>query len=81
MPLYEYTCRGCEQAFEALVRNGSTPACPFCQSHDLERLLSVFAVASDSSRTANLQSRRRDARKEQTERAVAAREEIEHHHR
>jgi putative FmdB family regulatory protein len=80
MPLYEYTCRGCSHTFEALVRHGSIPECPSCHGQDLERLLSMFAVASDATRTANLQSRRRDARKDQTERAVAAREEIDHHH-
>ena len=46
MPLYEYTCRPCGHFFELLVRPGTVPACPSCQSQDLERALSVFAVDS-----------------------------------
>lgn len=79
MPLYEYTCRTCGHAFEVLVRHGDTPACPSCQGHDLERLLSMFAVDSDLTRKANLQAGRRHLRKERIDRAVAEREEIEHH--
>jgi putative FmdB family regulatory protein len=44
MPLYEYTCRACEHAFEVLVRNAEPPTCPACHSGDLERRLSVFAA-------------------------------------
>jgi putative FmdB family regulatory protein len=46
MPLYDFHCRACGQAFEALVRPGSAPACPSCASADLERQLSTFAVSS-----------------------------------
>lgn len=63
MPVYEYKCRACGHKFEQLVLPNSAPAtCPRCQSHDLERLLSLFAVSSDSSRERNLQR----ARKKQT---------------
>lgn len=48
MPLFEYRCRQCQHAFEALVRStsdgASGPTCPACQSGELEKLLSVFAV-------------------------------------
>jgi putative FmdB family regulatory protein len=47
MPLYEYECRGCGQHFEFLTREGQSPACPGCRGRDLQRLLSVFAVASN----------------------------------
>ena len=50
MPLYEYTCRPCGHFFELLVRPGTVPACPSCQSQDLERALSVFAVDSEDPR-------------------------------
>jgi putative FmdB family regulatory protein len=43
MPLYEYTCRQCDHAFEALVFNGEQPQCPHCQGHDLEKHWSVPA--------------------------------------
>ncbi len=46
MPLYEYKCRGCGNEFEVLVRPPASPTCPGCQSADLERLLSGFAVTS-----------------------------------
>jgi putative FmdB family regulatory protein len=44
MPLYEYECRACGQHFEYLTRAGQSPACPGCDSRDLQKLLSVFAV-------------------------------------
>jgi putative FmdB family regulatory protein len=46
MPLYEYECRTCGHRFEALVFRSTSPACPACRGVDLQRLLSVFAVAS-----------------------------------
>jgi putative FmdB family regulatory protein len=46
MPLYDFHCRKCAHRFEALVRTGSVPACPACQSTDLERQISTFAVSS-----------------------------------
>jgi putative FmdB family regulatory protein len=49
MPLYEYVCRECETAFEALVRRfGDEVACPSCSSARVDKQLSVFAVASSS---------------------------------
>lgn len=45
MPIYEYACQSCGREFETLVRGGSTPACPACQSTQLEKRLSVFATA------------------------------------
>lgn len=41
MPLYEYACQKCEHTFEALIFAGDKPACPQCESENLERLLSV----------------------------------------
>ena len=45
MPLFEYECRGCGAHFEFLTRAGQAAACPECRSEDLQKLLSVFAVA------------------------------------
>ena len=54
MPLYEYRCAGCGHGFEVLVLKASQPiACPCCASESVERLLSMFAVSSESSRQAN----------------------------
>lgn len=80
MPLYEYKCRQCGREFEVLVRQPMTPACPACESSDIERLLSLFTGRSEATRKANLEAGRRHNRKDQIERAVAEREEIEHHH-
>jgi putative FmdB family regulatory protein len=46
VPLYEYACPGCGQRFEKLVRRfGEEVACPACSATDVEKQLSVFAVA------------------------------------
>ncbi len=50
MPIYEYTCLGCRQDFEALVRNGETTKCPDCGSGSLEKRFSVVAAHSSSGR-------------------------------
>jgi len=59
MPLYDYRCRSCDHEFEALVRPGDVPQCPSCKGHDLERLLSTFAVDSAERRQAAAKDSRR----------------------
>ena len=62
MPLYDFVCRACHAQFEALVRPGTTTLCPSCQSQDLERLLSSFAVSTPERRqAAAAQSRKKQA--------------------
>jgi putative FmdB family regulatory protein len=80
MPLYEFTCQRCRHLFEALVRPGDTPECPACGEHELERMLSLFAVASDTTRNGALQGARRRNRKIQRDKAIAEHEERHHHH-
>ncbi|MDO8794000.1 MAG: zinc ribbon domain-containing protein [Vicinamibacterales bacterium] len=46
MPLFEYECRACGRQFEYLTRGGQSPSCPSCQSVNLQKLLSVFAVST-----------------------------------
>lgn len=43
MPLYEYSCRVCEQSFEALVFDGEPIECPKCGGDNLDRLFSLPA--------------------------------------
>ena len=43
MPLYEYSCRQCDHAFEALVFDGESVECPECHGRRLERQWSVPA--------------------------------------
>ena len=50
MPIYEYTCSGCGERFELLVRSSTVAECPHCHSHRLERELSAFAVGSTPAR-------------------------------
>jgi putative FmdB family regulatory protein len=52
MPLFEYECLGCGHQFEFLARSDRTPSCPTCESLDLRKLLSVFAVAANGSASA-----------------------------
>jgi putative FmdB family regulatory protein len=48
VPIFEYRCRSCQVEFEILVRTGDTPACPKCAGGDLEKLLSLPAIKSDT---------------------------------
>ena len=47
MPLFEYECRACGRQFEHLTRAAETPACPSCDSEDLQKRLSAFAVGTN----------------------------------
>jgi putative FmdB family regulatory protein len=54
MPIYDYKCRSCGREFEELVRLGETPNCPVCDGNDLERLISLPAISTESSRKRSL---------------------------
>jgi putative FmdB family regulatory protein len=59
MPIYEYRCSRCANEFELLVlRTSPVPACPSCESRDIEQLLSGFAVSSEGTRQAHLDKAR-----------------------
>jgi putative FmdB family regulatory protein len=58
MPIFEFRCRQCANQFEALVRGTTTAACPSCQSDDVEKLLSSFAVSGDGTREKALRAAR-----------------------
>jgi putative FmdB family regulatory protein len=79
VPLYEYQCRACQQQFELLVRTGDVPACPECQSADLERMLSMFGVTTPGGSQQRLQKARVDYKRSQKDKMIAAREERERH--
>jgi putative FmdB family regulatory protein len=49
MPMYEYQCRACDHKFELLVREATRYECPKCESRELEKQLSVFAVSAPGS--------------------------------
>lgn len=70
MPIYEYQCRLCGHQFEALVRKSDTPACPSCQSVDLQRLLSLPAVKTESTKAQALKAAKRRDQAQGTERTI-----------
>jgi putative FmdB family regulatory protein len=80
MPLYDFRCKSCAQTFEALVRPGQpATACPHCQSEDLEKLLSSFAVSSSERRdAAALKSRQKAAKIARADNLAMDREINEH---
>ncbi len=49
MPIYEYTCEGCDEAFEALVRTRSTRVvCPKCGGKRVKKGFSSFSATADA---------------------------------
>jgi putative FmdB family regulatory protein len=61
VPIYEYTCKQCDNKFEQLVRtmsgNGEKVKCPECGSTKTARALSLFAVSADKQPSAYIPSR------------------------
>jgi putative FmdB family regulatory protein len=79
MPIFDYRCRACAREFETLVMKSSTPACPACQSQDLEKLLSLPAVKSSGTHDLAMKAARQRDRRQGDERARAQREyELKH---
>lgn len=79
MPLYEYRCETCRHEFEALVRNPITPQCPRCGGATLERLLSLFAVSSETTRHTSLNAAKQQNAKIEKDRSAAEHEAMHHH--
>jgi putative FmdB family regulatory protein len=79
VPIFEYRCRKCDREFETLVLKNTTPACPACASEDLERLLSIPAVKSDSTHALALKAAKKRDQKQGAENARAQREYELHH--
>ena len=79
MPIYEYECRACGHRFEALVRHDELPPCPECQGRDLERLLSMFAVSSETTCGQALKDGRRRSASVKREKDQAQIEYEKHH--
>lgn len=60
MPIYEYRCHRCANEFELLIlKTSPTPACPACESQDIEQLISAFAVDSEGIRQTHIDKARR----------------------
>ena len=56
MPLFEFQCSTCEMHFEDLVSRDETPRCPKCESKQVKKKLSVFAVSGGGAREASAPS-------------------------
>jgi len=47
MPIYTYRCRECEAQVDLWLRSsGETPACPRCESTDLEKQITAAYVST-----------------------------------
>ena len=44
MPLYDFVCKKCGHAFEALVMGSDQPVCPKCRSTELGKRMSTFSA-------------------------------------
>lgn len=79
MPIFEYSCHGCDNQFEMLVRTNDIPECPKCKSQQLTRLLSVPALKSETTHALAMKAAKaRD--KKQGEENTRAQREYELHH-
>lgn len=68
MPIFEYRCE-CGNEFEVLVRPGKQPPpCPACGSSGLERLFSLPAVKSETTRANAMKAAKARDKKQATER-------------
>ena len=84
MPIYEYECRSCGHQFEFLSLPGSADAarCPSCDSVELVRLLSGFAVSSAELSQARVQvARKQISRSKDTKDRQVAQADYEKEHR
>ena len=79
MPLFDFACRQCGHRFEALVRPGYDPACPSCESADLEKQPSMFAVSTAERRQASAAASRKKQRDVAGRDAAALHAESEKH--
>lgn len=70
MPIFEYKCRGCDSEFEALVRKSDVPACPSCNGTDLERLFSLPALKTETTRAQAMKAARKRDKAQGTERTI-----------
>lgn len=83
MPIFEYVCNACGHQFEFLKLPAATtvPTCPACQSPNLERLLSGFALSTTALTKARVKAERKQqlGSKDHKDKQVAQAEEIKHH--
>ena len=74
MPIYEYTCNGCGESFELLLRHDTTAMCPSCQSEDIKRLLSLPSIKSSGTHDLAMRAAKKRDRSQGMEQMAAQRE-------
>jgi putative FmdB family regulatory protein len=79
VPIFEYHCNACGAEFELLVRSATVPACEKCGATDLQKLLSLPAIQSETTHALAMRAARRRDRAQGTERE-AAQAEYERNH-
>lgn len=63
MPTFDYRCCACGEYFEVFVRGEEVVCCPECASQELEKLLSMPALKTDSTHSQAMSAaKRRDKR-------------------
>ncbi len=78
MPIYDYSCRACGHKFEALIRKNE-PTCPECQGQDLERLMSLPSIKSESTHGLAMRAAKKRDKSQATENVRTQREYELHH--
>jgi putative FmdB family regulatory protein len=79
VPIYDYRCQACGHQFEAIVLKPRAVTCPACASENLERLLSVPAVKSESTHAQAMKAAKARDTRQASEKNRAQREyELKH---
>lgn len=68
MPIFEYVCRDCQKQFETLVLGSTVPACPDCDSQELDRQISRPAIKSDTTHALAMKAAKRRDNRQGTDR-------------
>ena len=74
MPIYEYVCKDCDEAFELLIRGDATPVCPACEGVDLEKVFSLPQVHSEGRKARSMVAARKRDQQQGSERVRTQRE-------
>ena len=83
MPIFEFACNACGHRFEFLKLPAATtdPSCPACQSQDLTRQLSAFALSTTDLTKSRVKTARKQHQesKDYKDKQIAQVEDFKHH--